>query len=298
MFNKAINLTRILPLALSGLLIPHSLSAQEAMFSIEPVSMGMGMVGDFVSTELVQNSPLSAEITVRTVQTLADGNRIVNEDRTRLIRDSAGRVRREHDIADNSAAAIVSITDPRSKTSFMLDTEKQEIIRMPEFGHDVFFQEMEGMMPEEMSDPDGNAVIIDHGMIEMEQEGFFMPPPVPMAMGLPAHSSAFVMPFDGNAEEKSLGEDVISGHRVQGTLHTTTFAAGSFGNERPIVVTRETWYAPELKMMLKTEESDPRAGTLSYSVKILSTDEPDPALFTLPSDFQLMDLPLPPEFSK
>lgn len=296
MFNKAFNLTRVLPLALSCLLMPSSLCAQEAMFSAKPVAMGM--VSDFVSTELVQDSPLTAEITVRSVQTLADGNRIVNEDRTRLIRDSAGRVRREHDIADNSAAAMVSITDPESKTSFMLDVEKKEVIRLPEFGHEVFFQEMEGVVPGEMSDPDGNLVFIDQGVIEIEQEGFFMPPPVPMAMGLPIHSGTFVMPFDGDTDEKSLGEDVISGHRVQGTLHTTTFAAGSFGNERPIVVTRETWYAPELKMMLKTVESDPRAGTLSYSVKILSTNEPDPALFTLPQDYQLIDLPLPPELSK
>ena len=84
---------------------------------------------------------------------------------------------------------------------------------------------------------------------------------------------------------ESLGQNQIDGVRVEGTSYTTTFPANSFGNEMPIVVEKTTWYAPELRLMLRTEERDPRIGTITYESEITSIDEPDAWLFEVPADY-------------
>jgi len=93
----------------------------------------------------------------------------------------------------------------------------------------------------------------------------------------------------GPATVESLGQDTIDGVRVEGTAYTTTYPANLFGNELPIVVQKTTWYAPELQMMVRSEEKDPRMGTVTYTMEILSVEEPDPALFEVPADYRIIE---------
>jgi hypothetical protein len=89
--------------------------------------------------------------------------------------------------------------------------------------------------------------------------------------------------------KESLGDQDIDGIHATGTRVTTTIAAGKMGNELPMTVTSERWYSPELKATVMTKHSDPWAGELKTQLKEVNTSAPDPSLFTVPSDYKIVD---------
>ncbi len=88
----------------------------------------------FVATEMsfdhkvVKGAPYSAEGVTESVQTLADGNRIVRKQSSQIYRDGEGRTRREYTISalgpwgtQEDPPRTVSINDPVAKVSYTLD---------------------------------------------------------------------------------------------------------------------------------------------------------------------------------
>ena len=70
---------------------------------------------------------------------------------------------------------------------------------------------------------------------------------------------------------------------------TTTIAAGSMGNEQPILVTSEAWFSPELKVTVMTKHNDPWAGEMKTQFTNVTPSAPDHSLFTVPSDYKIVD---------
>jgi len=68
-----------------------------------------------------------------------------------------------------------------------------------------------------------------------------------------------------------------------------TIPAGQIGNERPIQVTDETWYSPELQITVMSRHSDPREGETVYKLNNVTRAEPDPSLFRAPTDYVIND---------
>ena len=63
------------------------------------------------------------------------------------------------------------------------------------------------------------------------------------------------------------------------------------GNEQPITILSEEWTSPDLQILVMTDRTDPRVGHSTYRLlKILRTD-PDPALFQVPADYMLQQIP-------
>src|SRR2546421_353507 len=109
----------------------------------EGVPPNIEMSGDsaiFVSTEMsfggkvVKGAPYTAEAVTESVQTLADGNRILHKTTAQVYRDSEGRTRRDQTIGaigpyaaasdppqtyfiNDPVAGVDSILEPRSKTA-------------------------------------------------------------------------------------------------------------------------------------------------------------------------------------
>jgi hypothetical protein len=54
-------------------------------------------------------------------------------------------------------------------------------------------------------------------------------------------------------------------------------------------VTSERWYSSELKAAVMTKHTDPWAGELKTEFTSVDTSEPDPSLFTVPSDYKLIE---------
>src|SRR5688572_22677416 len=88
----------IITLSTIASLAVGTVSAQEAFHPIK-FDFDLGAAGFRVPIEakLVKGAPYSAEIVTESIQTLADGNRIVQRSNARVHRDSEGRLRREED---------------------------------------------------------------------------------------------------------------------------------------------------------------------------------------------------------
>jgi len=86
---------------------------------------------------------------------------------------------------------------------------------------------------------------------------------------------------------ESLGSQMIEGLNAEGTRRTTTWAVGSIGNDREIVVTNENWFSKQLQVEVLTKTSDPRSGDSTTKLTNVSLVEPDPALFMPPPDYTI-----------
>jgi TonB family protein len=88
---------------------------------------------------------------------------------------------------------------------------------------------------------------------------------------------------------EQLGKQMVEGVECEGTRVVTTLPAGAIGNERPIETVKETWYSPELQLMILSKHSDPRFGESTYRVTNLARYEPDAEHFQIPSDYTIID---------
>ncbi len=96
-----------------------------------------------------------------------------------------------------------------------------------------------------------------------------------------------VQKYATNTEQ--LGKQMIEGVECEGARAVTTMPAGAIGNERPIETVNETWYSPELQMIILSKRSDPRFGESTYRVTNIIRSEPDAALFQVPHDYTIID---------
>ena len=86
------------------------------------------MASESFGGKVVKGAPYSAESVTETIQTLADGNRIVNRMTSSVYRDSEGRTRREQSLkglgifgAGEEPFQTIFINDPVAGVTFSLD---------------------------------------------------------------------------------------------------------------------------------------------------------------------------------
>jgi hypothetical protein len=107
------------------------------------------------------------------------------------------------------------------------------------------------------------------------------PPPA----GLQTQAAA-PAPFAAATED--LGEQVLEGVVARGTRRTQTIPAGTFGNERPIQIVFEQWYAPDLEAVVSSRTYDPRMGETTYRLVHVTRGEQAPDLFTVPQGYTVL----------
>jgi hypothetical protein len=237
----------------------------------------------------VQGAPYSATITNESVQTLPDGNRIVQNNTGTTARDSQGRTRQDTplpplgNLSAANAPHLVFIVDPVAQVSYTLNltdktAQKMSMVAGPVkiaggaagsgVGTRVFFsQQIADGAP-------GDA------------------PPLPAP---PPAASLSVMKIQ--AEERSqvstedLGTQTMEGLLVTGVRTTRTIPAGEIGNDKPINVVTEVWTSPDLKTIVYSKRSDPRMGEQTFKLTNVVRSEPDASLFTVPADFKVAEGP-------
>lgn len=222
---------------------------------------------EFIGSEVpmfaaVRSAPFSADAVTTVTQTLADGTRIDRRVTAKLYRDVEGRMRREQHVLglgalspSGDAQPIVTISDPVTGVSYVLETGTRTARR---------------------------------GRLRPIDPGPALPPPPPPGVR-PARTPVGVPNWP-----EPMGTRQIEGLSVTGTRRTETIPTGRVGNDRSIVVTDERWESPELKMVIVSEHHDPRTGNVEYRLTNISRDEPPQHLFTVPSDYQIVDVPPPP----
>ena len=250
-------------------------------FGVAPVPLqiksAFSMRVDTMDAPPVKGAPFCATVTTEHTQVLADGNHIRTTDSSLLCRDSEGRTRREASLnllgaaPETSAPKLITIVDPVAGVRYMLDSGNKTAHKMPlEPGAHAASgppAKGEGIFIAQHAGPPDGDVFFNRVFINKPGED----------SGEPASNS------------ENLGDQTINGIHATGTRLTHTIPAGKIGNEKPITVTSERWYSPELKVTVMTKHDDPLAGVLKTELKDVSTSEPDPSLFTVPADYQVVE---------
>jgi hypothetical protein len=295
--------------------------------------VGAGMGFQFVSAEpavstrVVKNAPYSLEATIETAQTLYDGNRIVHRQVVRVFRDAEGRTRREETLsaigpwaASGPPPTIVTIQDPVSGRTYSLDPQIKVATTLPSgLGlqtHDPQIKVATTLPSVLGGQTQGFVLGINGGGLSGMAGGNAInsssaattssvgAAPVVGGFQTAGAGDGFVlvqngMPVQMLAPEEtseSLGKQTIAGVSADGTRISTTIPANAIGNERPLQSTKERWYSPELQIILRSKQTDPRFGEITYEVTQLDRGKPARALFEIPSDYQVRDVraPSPP----
>jgi len=258
--------------------------------------------------EIIKNAPYTAEAVTESVQVLADGNRIVRKSTALLARDGVGRTRQER---KGDGRAGVYIHDPIDGRSIVLDETARTAIRLPRLPAPPEppaapagiaptappappappLPGVAGKPVKEVEVQPGRVIVkrrtgernedvqVEVIRIAGNEAGALAPmPPLP-PLTLP------LVPR-GKGETKPLGSRDFDGVKAEGTLTSYTIPAGQVGNEKPIVVTTERWFSPELHVVVFARTSDPRAGETTYRLTNVKRGEPPADLFKVPADYR------------
>ena len=93
----------------------------------------------------------------------------------------------------------------------------------------------------------------------------------------------------GFTQVDDLGVDTIEGMEAHGYRETCTFNPGTMGNDQPMISMREFWFSEQLGINLRSIVDSPQSGKQVFTVKELSTSEPDPAYFNIPSEYRVVN---------
>jgi hypothetical protein len=88
---------------------------------------------------------------------------------------------------------------------------------------------------------------------------------------------------NGSQSSEDLGTRSILGIETSGVRETTVTNAGIMGNDQPLTSMTEYWHAKQLGINLLSVRSSPFFGKQTFTITELTTGEPDPQLFQLPS---------------
>jgi hypothetical protein len=230
--------------------------------------------------KVVKGAPYSATAVTETVQTLADGNRITQSISSLLARDSEGRTRREQSLpaigpltSEGPAPKLVTINDPVSGSTYVLDDQTKTARKLRNdgplaiTGQNVQYQRMVRVEGQSAPPQGGGEVVMIRKL---------------------GAAGASAEPGTESKQEK-LGQTTIEGVMADGVRTTTVLPAGAIGNERPITMTDERWYSPDLQTTVLSKHSDPRMGETTFRLTNISRSEPAANLFQVPSDYETVD---------
>jgi hypothetical protein len=240
----------------------------------------------------VQGSPYSATITNESVQTLADGNRIVQTSTGTTARDSQGRTRQDTvlpaigNLSAANAPHLVFIVDSVAQASYTLNLNDKTAQKMP-------------MLP-----PGAGGLSVStsfNGPTIRTESGSAVSTSIagPLATSgpMPPQAIAFQKVISAESEAQvsteDLGSQTMEGVIVNGVRTTRTIPAGEIGNDKAITIVTEVWTSPDLKTIVYSKRSDPRMGEQTFQLTNIVRAEPDAAWFRVPADFRIIDGPQP-----
>ena len=267
------------------------------------------------SEKAVKNSPFSADAVSESVQTLADGNRIVRSSTSKLYRNSEGSFRRE--MTGGSGGVFGSLftvgpgvtimdraggyrymIDPNLKTTRQVMITPRADVRVVSGLDEKIKSELKAAAVASGTTTIDGSVLSDKLKAEIRTAVTAAPAIAaravtavgeglaPVAMGFGTGTSS---KWESRTEE--LGTQNIEGVDAEGSRTITTIPAGAIGNERPIEITYEKWYSRELQLVVMSKHNDPRFGEQTYRLTNIVRSEPDPSLFSPPQGYRLVTEP-------
>ena len=199
--------------------------------------------------KVVQGAPYSAQAVTQFTQTLANGDHIQRTTTASMARDSQGRTRTER-----SFGAIGALSAERggARTVMIFDPVASKSYVLDARSHTARSSQISAARSAET------------------------------AHARPERNSA-------SAKIEDLGTQVMQGVSAQGKRTTRAIPAGREGNEKEIDIVTETWYSPDLQVVVMSNTSDPRFGESVYQLNAITRAETDPSLFAVPSDYTVKE---------
>ena len=259
--------------------------------------------------KLVKGAPYSAVAVTESIQTLADGNRLVHKSSASIYRDSEGRTRRDQVLAKIGPYAsagdppqTIFINDPVAQVNYILEPASRIARKMnlpnvvmrtsPDVRPDV-------RVEEKIRARDSQETVT---VTRADRERFEVAVQAATAASGGVRGSvtggmsgmSITLNQGGkswNSVKESLGKQMIEGVEAEGTRSTTTIPAGDLGNERDIIIVSETWVSAELQAVVKSRHSDPRSGETVYTLTNINRSEPAHSLFEVPADYTIKEQP-------
>jgi hypothetical protein len=260
----------------------------------------------------VNGEPYQADKVSRSVQKLADGTVITNETRGTIARDAQGRMREEvYQVHFGNMGGkqmemtfqMATVGDPVTHAMLMwtgVDTKIAMRMQLPSLPTGAVAGLLVAPPPPPPPGPNREIKMIKEDAPPTAVRLATPPPAVLGRMGngpgtdnsMPnvgiISSNGSKLKADVHTEQ--LGQQSIEGVLVTGSRTTTTIPTGAVGNDRPIVVVHEEWRSPELKILVKTIDTDPRTGEQTMELQGLTRIDPDAALFQAPAGYKVQDM--------
>lgn len=275
--------------------------------------------------QTTRNAPYSAQAVSERLQRLSDGNQIEKRIRSASYRDSAGRTR--HEVRNEKGELrTVTINDPVLGAVWILNPQTRSAQRLPSkaeierIGRDarekarvqVERMRREGRLPalERREAEDGVTIHVERRIDEKRDgnrderreavrviqvapapgiDGGMIGPRIgPMIAGAVTGALAD-RKWAAKAVSRDLGMRDFDGVKAEGKQRSYEIPAGEVGNRNPIVVSDETWYAPDLQVTVYSKHSDPRSGDYVYRLENIRRGEPEASLFAVPPDYQVRE---------
>lgn len=245
------------------------------------------------SAQVVKNEPYQAVAITEVKQTLADGSHISQTTTATVARDSDGRTARVQQLStigpwrsgsgssQENAPTLTIIFDPvaNTHTDYTSDSKVAHVAKMlpppPNPGR---------------GDSEGGFAVVSRGQAggtggEIGPMTFAVQGHADISQAVPDHAAP-------DTKTESLGSKTIEGTSATGTKTTTTIPAGAIGNDKDLVITRETWYSADLKVVVQSTQSDPRFGETTYTLTNIQRSEPDQSMFQVPPGYTVDRVPV------
>jgi hypothetical protein len=260
------------------------------------------------NVEVVKNQPYEAKAITEIKQTLADGTHITQTTTATVARDDDGRTVRiqklsiigprnsASDSSETSTPTLTTIFDPvtQTHTDYTSDSRVAHVLPMPPPPAGATTGSVSGSA---MAVGPGPATV--EGPMPLAVQGHFLDPGPrateagPMTFAVQGHHVARgETGFRPDIKPELLGNKTIEGIPVTGTKTTSTIPVGTIGNDKDLVITRKTWYSPDLKLVIESTQTDPRFGETTYTLTNIQRNEPDPSLFQVPAGYKVEKVPV------
>lgn len=259
---------------------PSDMPHQSATFTFVASEMGF-------ESKVVKGIPFSADAVTEFTQVLSNGQRINRKSASSIYRDSEGRTRREQTIsaigpfaATGPGRQTVIINDPVAGVSYVLNLEERTAVKAKITGGSVV------SFTWSPSPSTGGVVggVVAASGTSTAGTGAVTMAPTPFGV----HRTNEIG-TSTNSRTETLPAQMIEGVMAEGTRTIETIPAGAIGNDSPIEIVSERWFAAELGMVVRTRKSDPMSGENVYQLTNIRRGEPAPTLFQVPPDFTIKE---------
>jgi hypothetical protein len=284
-------------IGLAWILMPTGAAAQGAYL---PAGAGPAIFLRAGIGGVVTNAPYSADVISTVTQVLADGTRIELSVTGKVYRDAAGRMRREQQVLgldgllrqSRGPVPVITITDPTTQTTFTIDdgtrtARKQRYTAVLQFDSNGWSTGATWFTS--LNSPDGGSLRLRVLQADLAAIAASADRAVTLQRQGAGGGRGGRTGGSPTAGGESLGSRQMEGVLTNGTRVTQTIPTGQIGNDRPIVITDETWVSPDLQVLVYSKHHDPRTGDVEYRLRNISRNDPPANLFQVPAGYTVVD---------